>query len=125
MTVNTLKLNRISNIASPSIVNNQDLEKRIFKGLVFALAVLFASYIYFVGHTVFNIVARKAIDVDARNLTSAVSSLELEYFSLSNKIDLSYAESAGFINPNQTAFANRENLAMAQTLAINAPSTKN
>ncbi len=122
MTINTLKINTK---IQPNIVNNQDLEKRVFKTLIGMFLVLFLAYIYFVGHTIFDIVARKSIDTEARNLTSNVSSLELEYFSLSNKIDLAYAKSSGFINPNETAFADKTNLATTKAIAINASSHKN
>ncbi|MCX6758042.1 MAG: hypothetical protein NTZ44_04145 [Candidatus Nomurabacteria bacterium] len=92
MTTQTLKLNKFNT----NIVNNNNLEKRVFNTILSIIVFLVLCYILLLGNIVWNIVARKNLEVNARNLSTEVSSLELNYLSLSNKIDLNLAQSLGF-----------------------------
>lgn len=104
MTVYKLKLHT-------NIVNQNNLERKLFYSLTAILILLFASYIYFLGSITFNIVERKALDVDIRNLSSNIGELELEYLSLSNKIDLNLAGTLGFKEIKNPQFVSRESMA--------------
>ena len=58
---------------------------------------------------VFNIVERKALEGRALTLSNEVGNLELEYLSVSQKVDLNLAYSLGFKETKKT-FANRKAL---------------
>ncbi|MFA6273823.1 MAG: hypothetical protein WC662_01560 [Candidatus Paceibacterota bacterium] len=79
-----------------NIVNNNNLQIRMSKILLSSLGVLALCYVFLVGSMVFNIVERKSLEVNARNLTNEVGELELQYFSASGKIDSTFAQSLGF-----------------------------
>lgn len=51
------------------------------------LGVLFVSYLYFVGASVLNIIARKEATAQTAALQSAIASMEQQYFALSQSVD--------------------------------------
>ncbi len=104
MTVYKLKINT-------NIVNNDNFERKLFFALASILLILFASYVYFLGSITFNIVERNSLNVEIRNLSSAIGDMETKYLSLSNKVDLSLAGSLGFKEAKNTQFVSREPLA--------------
>ncbi len=110
MTTQTLKINT-------TIINNSDLKKRIFNILVFTGGALALGYMLLLSNMVWNIVARKNLETQARSLSTEVSSLELEYLSLSGKVDLNMAHSMGF-KETSISYANRKSLG-SLTLAPN------
>ena len=63
----------------------------------------------FLATTVFNIVARRTLETQALTLTNDVSTLELQYLSLSNNVDLPLAYSLGY-KAVQPDFATRKTL---------------
>lgn len=102
------KLNTYKN--GVNIVNNNNLEKRILNMLLLMLALLAFSYVIFLGNTVFNIVERQSLVKESRILSNEVGSLELEYLSISNKVDLSMATSLGFKESVEKQYAVRKSL---------------
>jgi len=66
-------------------------------------------YVVFLGNMVFNIVERRSLETEARNLSNEVSDLEVAYLSLSKDVDINLSREFGFheIKPN---FATREAL---------------
>jgi hypothetical protein len=108
MTVSSLKMHT-------NIINNDNLEKRLFYGLAAVLLVLFLSYLYFLGTITFNIVERKALEKQAKGLASNVGTLELQDLALANKIDMAYAGELGFVEASHAIFASR---APASNLAL-------
>ena len=88
-----------------NIINNQDLEKRLFIILASTVAFSIALYIYFIASITFNIVARKGLEANAHALSSTVADLEGQYLALSNGITLDKAQTLGFIEPKTMSFA--------------------
>ena len=75
--------------------------------LVFGILALF--YFIFLANMVWNIVERKSLESYANTLGNEVGRLELEYLSLSEKVDLSLAHSLGFVEPD-AKYATRQTL---------------
>lgn len=93
-----------------NIVNNNNLEKRILNSMLVALGLLAFCYIIFLGNTVFNIIERQALSREARTLSNEVGTLELEYLSISNKVDLTLATSLGFKESKEKQYTTRKSL---------------
>ena len=66
-------------------------------------------YVFLLGNTVFNIIERKSLEKYSLTLSGEVRNLELEYFSISQKVDLNLAYSLGF-KEIKTKFATRKTL---------------
>lgn len=92
-----------------NIVNNNNIEERIFKTVIFSGIVLALFYMLILGNMVFNIIERKSLEADARTLSNEVGNLELQYLSMSNKIDLNFSYALGF-KETKTKFATRKSL---------------
>jgi hypothetical protein len=92
-----------------NIIDNDNLQKRILKIMLWSFGALGIFYILFLGNMVFNIIERKALEVKANQLSNDVSDLELNYLSASNKVDLNLAYSLGF-KEVKTQFATRKYL---------------
>ena len=82
--------------ASVSIVNNSNISTRLLHALLTSLLLLAVFYVFLLGSMVYNIVERKSLEADARNIGNEVRDLELSYLALSNSIDLTFAHSIGF-----------------------------
>jgi hypothetical protein len=93
MKKNNSKINKYA--PNVSIVNNH-MEGFIFRVFLWSFGILALTYILFLGVMVNNIVARKSMEVQARNLTNEVGVLELDYLSLSRNIDLNFSYTKGF-----------------------------
>lgn len=103
----SLKLKSYGNRVN--IVDNDNLQRRIFNIMLCSLGVLAFCYVLFMGTMIINIVERKALEANARTLGSEVADLELNYLSLSNKIDASLGTSLGF-KEQEVKFATRKSL---------------
>ncbi len=103
----TLKLK--SYAGNVNIIINNNLHRRILNLMLWTLGALALFYVFFLGNMVFNIVERKALEGYARTLSSEVGNLELQYLSVSQKIDLDLAYSLGF-KEVKTKFATRKSL---------------
>lgn len=84
-----------------------------------ALLALCFAYLYFVGASVMNIIARKEMSAEATRLQSAIASIEQEYFALANDIDESVAVSYGLAPVENTQYIYRPGNAAAATIAGN------
>ncbi|MCU0660314.1 MAG: hypothetical protein MUD00_01740 [Candidatus Pacebacteria bacterium] len=89
------------------IVNNDNLMERSFRALCLTLGLLFLAYLYFLGTITFGIVERRALEAQAKELASEVSTLELQYLALSNNIDIELAETLGFTETKSARFVSR------------------
>lgn len=103
----SLKLKRYE--SNVNIIDNGNLQKRVFNSMLWMLGILAFSYVFFLGNIVFNIVERKTLEGYAHTLSNDVGNLELEYLSLSQKVDLNLAYSLGF-KEIKTKFATRKAL---------------
>lgn len=103
----SLKLKSYAN--NVNIIDNGNLQKKILNTMIWMFAILAFFYVFFLGNMVFNIVERKSLETYAHNLQSDVGNLELEYLSMSQKVDLNLAYSLGF-KEIKTKFAIRKAL---------------
>lgn len=92
-----------------NIVDNGNLQKRILNIMLWTLGTLALLYVFLLGNMVFNIIGRRTLETRALTLSNDVGSLELEYLSLSQKVDLDLAHSLGFKETKAT-FATRKAL---------------
>lgn len=83
------------------------VQRIVFKTLVVSIVMLSICYIYFIGSITFNVLARKSLESNMREVGSRVSNLELSYLSLSNSIDKNFASSLGFVDATSPIFATR------------------
>ncbi len=103
----TLKLKTYTN--NVNIIDNGNLQKRILNMMLSTLGLLALIYVLLLGNMIFNIVERKALETRALTLSNEVGSLELQYLSVSQKVDLNLAYSLGF-KETKTKFATRKSL---------------
>ena len=82
--------------ASVNIVDNNNLQERILHMILMSFGVLALLYVCLLGSMVFNIVERRALEANARALSNEVSNLEINYLSMSGKVDLTLAQGLGF-----------------------------
>ncbi|HBA46018.1 hypothetical protein A2W67_03485 [Candidatus Nomurabacteria bacterium RIFCSPLOWO2_02_40_28] len=93
-------------IRSINVINN-NVEKLFLRILLWSFATFLLWYIFLLGSMVFNIVERRTLEKEALVLSNQVHELELNYLSMSNKIDLTFAYSVGFKETN-IKFATRK-----------------
>jgi len=108
-----LKLNTYK--TGVNIVNNDNLERRIFNIMLVILGALAICYVIFLGNMVFNIVERTSLSKESRILSNEVGKLELEYISISNKVNLSLATSLGFRESKEKQYTTRKSLGYMPT----------
>lgn len=89
------------------ILENTYTQRLLLRFLLGGLIALFITYLYLVGSTTFNILARKTLENTVRTLGSQVSQLELTYLNKTAEIDKNYALSKGFVDVHQSIFASR------------------
>ncbi len=90
-------------------IANNNLERQVLNIVLWFLVALAACYVFFLANMVFNIVERKSLEAEANTLSNQVQDLELQYLSVSNKVDLNLAKSMGF-QETKTKYATREYL---------------
>ncbi len=77
----------------------------IFGFSILALSV--SMYVYFVGKIVFDVVAERSADSSIRIAQSAISSLEVDYYSKIKTITLADASGLGLSESHDTLYASR------------------
>ncbi|MEK7572464.1 MAG: hypothetical protein AAB493_01245 [Patescibacteria group bacterium] len=93
-----------------NIVDNNNLKRRILSIMLVIFGALTLCYVIFLGNTVFNIVERTSLSKESRILSNEVGKLELEYISISNKVNLSLATSLGFKESKEKQYTTRKSL---------------
>ena len=104
------------NIITLATPRNPNLEKKILVGLTVIVLILGISYGYFVKQTILNVVTRQEVEEKIADLSSHVSSLEVRYIELKNKIDLNFAYSLGYKEITDVKFVSRSELDKTLTL---------
>jgi hypothetical protein len=99
-------MNKTISIAN-NLNKNVSLQKTVFKTLVGGICVLSFVYVYMIGSITFNVVARKSLENNMREVGSSVSNLELDYLAVSNGINKGFALSNGFVEAANPIFATR------------------
>ncbi len=105
----SLKLKMYANNASNINVLSNNLERFTLHAILWSFGALAVWYVLLLGNMVFNIVERRALESEARTLSSEVGEMELVYLSLSNDIDLAMSHSFGF-KETKAKFATRKSL---------------
>jgi hypothetical protein len=114
----TLEFSRARGI---SLSSQHPMENIIVKALFITLVVLLCGYLYFVGSSVMNIIARKEADTQTVQLQSSIATLEQKYFALGQSIGPDNEANLGLIPISNTEYVYRPgNAASAGTLASNA-----
>lgn len=96
-------------------------ERMARQGLFALLGILIIAYLYFVGASVLNIMARKEATASAVRIQSAIALMEQEYFALSQDVNPSAARELGLAPVSRTNYVYRPgNAASAGTIESNA-----
>lgn len=82
-------------------------ERLALSVLSIIVGLLFCSYLYFVGASVLNIIARKEADAQSLGIQGSVGVLEEQYFALSQSVTPQDAPSLGLAPVSQTAYVYR------------------
>lgn len=101
-------------IRESNVINTNEIERLALRFIFWSFGVLAILYVVLLGNMVQNIVARKNSEMAAQNLSNDVSTLELQYLSLSNNIDLNLSHSLGFQEAKPT-FATRRYVGLMST----------
>ncbi|HEY4522066.1 MAG TPA: hypothetical protein VJH91_00300 [Candidatus Paceibacterota bacterium] len=94
-------------------------ERIALQGLFIVFAVLVATYLYFVGASVLNIIARTEANAEGVRLRSAIAGMEKEYFALKADVGPLAAAELGLAPVSQTAYVYRPGNAAAVTIGSN------
>lgn len=89
-------------------ITNYDKKRTVFFSLVLLSAIAFFTYMFFLGNTIFDLVARKNAETAIRDVSSKISSLELEVLSYNNQVTLDRAYELGFVNNSDPKFVSRK-----------------
>lgn len=99
-------------------VVHSDLRQKLVRGIFAYMGILASFYLLFLGSMVMDIIERKALEAEAREIANEVGQLELTYLDLSGSIDLSFAAERGF-KEAQAKFATRKALGSIQGSSAN------
>lgn len=83
-------------------------EAPLFYFLALVTFFSFAFYMFFIGQTIFRLVAEKDIENEKRNLASEISQLELQTLALNDTISIEKAYDLGFVNAADTQYVARD-----------------
>lgn len=83
------------------------------------LFVLACGYLYFVGASIFNVIARKEASAETTRLQSSIALMEQEYFALSEHVDESIAADLGLVAIDATQYVYKPGTAVAATIPGN------
>ena len=92
-----------------NIVDNNNLQVKIFNALLIALGAFAICYVLIIGNMIFNVVERQSLGMQSKNLSNEVGDLELKYLSMSNKVDIALSKEMGF-QETKAGFAIRKSL---------------
>lgn len=102
---------KIKNYAEDiSIIDNQiNLRSKFFYFIIISFAIFAFFYLLILGNMVSNIIERKTVELETRELSTEVADLESSYSLLINNIDKESSLALGFKEINPT-FTNRTSL---------------
>jgi len=105
--------------AAVSLTAEHPSEQVVFRALMAALVGLVLTYVYCVGSTVLNVIARKEALSQTAMLRSSVSTLEAGYYTASAAVTPTEGERLGLSAVSETAFVYRPGTAAAATIGRN------
>lgn len=92
--------------------------KNIFWFLTAGVVVSLGLYVYFVSHTVYNVVARQRAEKSITALQSGIETLDANYFALKSQVTSALAEAKGFTDISSvTAYVSR--VGTGKSLSLN------
>ncbi len=83
------------------------------------IAIFLMGYLYFVGASILNVIARKEADANAAHLQSAIADMEEQYFALSQSVDQSEAQRLGLAPITDAQYVYRPGQTAAATIESN------
>ena len=96
-----------------SVIDNQiDLRTKFFNIFIFAFIIFFILYSFLLIKMVFNIVERKTVELEIRELNSMVAELESSYSSLINEVDKENYLALGFKEIKPSYSQNRQAISL-------------
>lgn len=97
---------------SVSVTYGGHASMKMLKMMLVSLVGLALVYVVVLGNMVWNIIERKSLEAEARNLSNDVAQLELDYLKASSKIDLEFSYAQGF-KEVEKEFAVRKDTALS------------
>lgn len=91
-------------------------DRRIFWILLALLGVVLFAYIYFLGASVYSVIARKEFERESAQLVAKISILESEYVQLDKAVSLELAHANGFVDIAVPRYISREDTGSTFTL---------
>lgn len=89
-----VKINKYA--SQVNVVDTGNLNSRILKSILYTFGLLALGYVFILGNMITNILERRSLEAEARDLTNTISTLELTYLEKGSAIDLDYSHSLGF-----------------------------
>ena len=102
-----------------SLTIEHPAERILVRVLAFSLVLLIALYVYFVGASILNVIARKDALKQIATLATAVASLEREYFSMASSIGPDSGARLGLSPVKNTSYVHRSDGKVADTMVSN------
>lgn len=103
----SVKINKYGN--NINVVNHGNLNSKILNFIFYSFGVLALCYVFILSNMILNIIERRSLESDMRNLSNELSELELEYLAKSGSIDLEYSYALGF-EDTKVNYATRKSL---------------
>ncbi len=100
-----------------NIIDNNNLPHRVLHSMLIMFGALALAYVFILGNMVINIIERRVLEKEAIALGNQVGDLELNYLSISNKVDLNLSYSMGF-REVKPVFATRKSLSANTILSL-------
>jgi cell division protein FtsL len=97
------------------MMQNTNPYRKVFKGLVSYTILLTGLYLFFIGGIVFNIIAKKDVQSQVRELTSKISGMESEYLAMAATVNMDGATAKGFVQNKNIEYIKRPNVSLANT----------
>jgi hypothetical protein len=95
--------------AIDTIDSRVDLRSKVLYFIVVSFGIFSFLYVLVLGNMVFNIIERKTVELDIRNLSNEIGNLESDYIALTNTIDKNSSVTMGFYEV-KPVFATRTSL---------------
>jgi len=95
------------------------MEKIAMRALFVVLAVFLCGYLYFVGASILNVIARREADANAAQLQSSIADMQQQYFAVSSSVDQAEAARLGLAPISDTQYVYRPGQTAAATIESN------
>jgi len=101
------RLDLFGTTRSVSLTHEHPAERTLLRAMLASLLLIACAYVYFVGASVLNVIARKEALLQTARLTGAVSALEREYFLVAKGVTPEAGERLGLLPVSKTAYVRR------------------